>query len=330
MSDLYQEIILDHYNHPHNRGEFSDVHLVCSASKMNVGCGDQFQVQLKMDAENKVIEDVMWQGHGCAISTASMSVLSDEIKGKTPKEIQKITEQDLLDWLGLEEINPGREKCLVLGLRAVLTALEPLRHSLEKGNPSVIYGLTTDLSQLVDSLKNGGVIIIPTDTVWGLACSVESAEGIRRFYEIKQREPEKPTAVLVGSFEQAEIYGKITDAAKKLTEQHWPGALTVVVESTKKVPESIRGNTNSVGLRWPNFDLITQLTQLLGAGLVTGSANFSGDPSPFKKTELHSELIKKVDLVFDGECGGQPPSTVVDCTKDKIKVLRQGSIEVKE
>jgi L-threonylcarbamoyladenylate synthase len=283
---------------------------------MNVGCGDQFQVQLKMDENNKKIKEVMWQGHGCAISTASMSVLSDEIQGKTADQVRKITQQDLLDWLGLEEINLGREKCLLLGLRAVLTALDSEQ------------AFTTDIEQTVDVLKNGGVIIIPTDTVWGLACSVESAEGIKKFYEIKNREPEKPTAILVGSFEQAENYGQVNDRAKELTDMHWPGALTIVVESAKTVPASIKGNTNSVGLRWPNVDLITQLTQALGAGLVTGSANFSGDPSPFKKSELNPELIKKVDLVFDGECGGQPPSTVVDCTKEKIHILRQGPIKV--
>lgn len=119
MDDLYQEIILDHYKNPHNVGSFSDDHGVHKVDESNVGCGDEFQVALKLSVDSSIIEDIRWQGQGCAISTASMSALSDEIKGKSVEDVKKISSDNLLEFLGLDEITPAREKCLMLGLKAV-------------------------------------------------------------------------------------------------------------------------------------------------------------------------------------------------------------------
>lgn len=188
---------------------------------------------------------------------------------------------------------------------------------------------TTNISQVSQTLQNNGVGIFPTDTVWGMGCSIESSEAIEKFYQIKKREADKPTAVLVGSIEMAERYGVLNDQALQLAKAHWPGALTLVVEAKKNtVPQSILGSTGTIGIRFPNFKLVHEISQLTNCGLVTGSANFSGQPSPFKKEELDPELLKLVDVLVDGECGGQPPSTVVDCTVSELKILRQGSIRV--
>lgn len=187
---------------------------------------------------------------------------------------------------------------------------------------------STDIQAAVKTLQQGGVAIFPTDTVWGMGCSVNREDGISKFYDIKQREPDKPTAVLVGSIEQAERYGILNDQALSLMKAHWPGALTIIVEAKDNVPASIMGQTKTIGLRFPDFELVKELTTLLDCGLVTGSANFSGQPSPFQKSDLDPELLKRVDIVLDSECGNQPPSTVVDCTKAELKVIRQGSVKI--
>jgi len=187
---------------------------------------------------------------------------------------------------------------------------------------------TNNLEQFAQIIKNGGVVIFPTDTVWGLGCSVERVDAIKKLYTIKQREPNKPTAILIGSSEQAEKYGVFNEQALSLTKVHWPGALTVVVQATKAVPLEIQGEQKTVGIRHPNFKFVEELTQLVGAGIVAGSANFSGGASPFKKEELDPELIKLIDAVYDGECGGQLPSTVVDCTVTPLKVMREGAIKL--
>lgn len=177
-------------------------------------------------------------------------------------------------------------------------------------------------------IEQDGVVIFPTDTVWGLGCSASSSTAIKKLYQIKKREPEKPTAILVGSLAQAKEYGIFNSIAEELAQKHWPGALTLIVKATDKVPIEIMGPDHTVGIRFPNFAFVQQLTSLLGSGLTTGSANFSGNNPPLKKEELDSQLVEKVDAVFEGECGGQPPSTIVNCTKPELHIIRQGGIQI--
>lgn len=127
MSDLYQEIILDYYQHPRNRvspDELSHLQKYQSCSESNVGCGDEFSVALQLDEAGKKVVDVKWSGQGCAISTASMSVVSEYITGKTVAEIRNIGKNEILELLGLEDITPAREKCLLLSMKAVNRVLE--------------------------------------------------------------------------------------------------------------------------------------------------------------------------------------------------------------
>jgi nitrogen fixation NifU-like protein len=111
MDDLYKEIIIEEFQHPHNRGALADADAIIN--ERNASCGDQVTIFLKFAGEK--VQDVRWQGDGCAISMAAMSVLSEKIKGLTRAEIKKITKKDLENLLGLEEITYGREKCLLLG-----------------------------------------------------------------------------------------------------------------------------------------------------------------------------------------------------------------------
>lgn len=124
MSDLYQEIILDHYKNPRNRGDLEHQQHLLSCSESNVGCGDEFSVVLLLDEDEKIIKDIKWQGQGCAISTASMSLLSEHVIGKTVEEVKSINEMSILEMLGLDEITPARQKCMMLSVRAVNRALE--------------------------------------------------------------------------------------------------------------------------------------------------------------------------------------------------------------
>lgn len=124
MNDLYQELILDHYQHPHNQGKIDRENEQHVVKQTNVGCGDEFTVALQFTKASNVLEKIVWNGQGCAISTAAISVLSDFVMGKTKEAIQQVTKHDVLELLGLQEINPSREKCLTLGLRAVQKGCE--------------------------------------------------------------------------------------------------------------------------------------------------------------------------------------------------------------
>lgn len=187
---------------------------------------------------------------------------------------------------------------------------------------------TSDLNQVSKILRTGGIAIFPTDTVWGMGCCAKSDQAIAKFYQIKQREASKPTAILVNSLQMAQEYGELTVQALSLAEKHWPGALTIIVKAKSSVPRAIAGENGTVGLRFPDFTVTQQLIAQLSCGLVTGSANFAGEPSPGEKEKLNPELLKKVDIVLDGECGHQPPSTVADCSGGDFKVLRQGLVSL--
>lgn len=120
MSELYQAILLDELKHPQNRGQLADADVVVNAT--NAACGDDMTVYLKID-ENGAVADIRWEGQGCAISQATMSLLSEEIKGKAPEEIFDIDQHQLELLIGVEEISLGRVKCLMLGLHTVKQSL---------------------------------------------------------------------------------------------------------------------------------------------------------------------------------------------------------------
>jgi nitrogen fixation protein NifU and related proteins len=119
--DLYQEIILEEYAHPHNRGEIADADV--TLTEVNASCGDEVTVFIKFSTDKKKITDVKWYGVGCSISIATTSVLSQMIIGQTVKAVMKLQKKDLEDALGIKHISPGREKCLMLGLKAFQKAI---------------------------------------------------------------------------------------------------------------------------------------------------------------------------------------------------------------
>lgn len=117
MSDeLYIETLLEEARNPQNLGSMPDADL--RGSSANASCGDEVHIDLKLDADGRIFE-IAWSGKGCVISQAAMSVLSEEIKGKTVEEIRDIGEKEMLELLGLEEIVMGRKKCLMLGVKAI-------------------------------------------------------------------------------------------------------------------------------------------------------------------------------------------------------------------
>jgi len=117
MNNIYHEDLLDEAKNPNNYGEMSDPDLV--STSYNASCGDVISVSVKLSNDKKTIEDIKWKGQGCIISQASMSILSEKIKGLKVSKLQKLTKEEILTELGLEEISMGRIKCLLLGLNAV-------------------------------------------------------------------------------------------------------------------------------------------------------------------------------------------------------------------
>lgn len=182
------------------------------------------------------------------------------------------------------------------------------------------------INQAVKVFKAGGVVIFPTDTVWGIGCSINQPKAIKKLYQIKKRKPNKPTAVLVGSIKQAEQLGEINEQAKKLIQKYWPGGLTIIVKAKSTVPPLIQGNQGNVGLRMPNHQPLLTILHQLDKAVVASSANFSGQPIPNKKEAIDKKLVVLADLMIDGKSDGELASTVIDVTQSPFKLIRAGLI----
>jgi L-threonylcarbamoyladenylate synthase len=183
---------------------------------------------------------------------------------------------------------------------------------------------------VVRILRSGGVVVFPTDTVWGVGAAISNEEGLKKLYRIKGREKDKPTAVLVADLEMALGYGVFSERAGEMVRKCWPGALTVVVRvKNERVPKLVSGGRMTVGLRVPDHKLVQKLIENLGEGIVAASANFAGGVAPKKLEEIDKKLLRMVDGVVKGEVGTGQASTVVDASGDELVVLRQGEIKIK-
>lgn len=180
------------------------------------------------------------------------------------------------------------------------------------------------IDKAVGVLRKGGVIIFPTDTVWGIGCSLDKPQAIKKLYQIKKRDQSKPTAVLIGSLDQAKKLASFTPQALKLAKKYWPGGLTIVIKAKKSVSQLIQGEKGTIGLRMPDNELLLKILRKLNSGVVASSANFSGQPIPKTMTQIDSSLIKLSDLLVTGKAGGSLASTVIDLTSKPPQILRQG------
>ena len=178
----------------------------------------------------------------------------------------------------------------------------------------------------LEIIQNGGVVAVPTDTVYGIACAVNHPAAIRQLYAIKERDALKAIPVLVGELKQVEsLTAVFTEQAKTLTEGLWPGALTIIIPKAEHLPIELT-SYDTVGIRMPDYDWLRELLRRNGP-LAATSANLSGAPSPVTAEEVLFQLDGRIELIVDGgECKGGIPSTVVDCSQPEIKILREGGI----
>jgi L-threonylcarbamoyladenylate synthase len=187
-------------------------------------------------------------------------------------------------------------------------------------------------------LAAGGLVAIPTDTVYGIAVALATPGGIERLFAAKARPPDKAIALLLADADQATEIGILNAAATELARAFWPGGLTLVVPRRKDrpLPAALSGGAlapgdiPTVGLRVPDHEAPRALARAIGP-LPTTSANRSGEPEARDADEIESRLGDALELILDGGPAiGGPASTVVDCTGDRPRVLRVGAIPVAE
>ncbi len=188
-----------------------------------------------------------------------------------------------------------------------------------------------EIKKTIRILKNGGIVIFPTDTAFGIGCRMDDEKAVERLFEIRKRPQDQPVPVLVDSIDMIRNYVQVIDkdVEEKLMKNYWPGGLTIVLPAkTDKVPNLVRGGGSSIGVRMPDHETILEIIKHVAVPVLGPSANFHGEQTPFVFSQLSKELISKVDYVVNGECIVKKPSTVIDCTVSPWKILREGAIKL--
>ena len=179
-------------------------------------------------------------------------------------------------------------------------------------------------------VRRGGLVTYPTDTVYGLGCDPLNVEAVKRLFKTKG-ERKKPLPILASDVEHVEKIAYLSKRAKRITARFWPGPLTLVVPKKPALPDVVTCNLDSVGVRVPRHDTALQLIHLSKGLLVGTSANKTGEKPPQTAYEAAEQLGKEVNIILDGgPTALGKPSTVVDLTSEKPKILREGSIRLKD
>lgn len=179
-----------------------------------------------------------------------------------------------------------------------------------------------DIQSAGDSLAQGGLVILPTETVYGIACSMRDKKAVQRLYEVKQRPKDKPFAILLSEKDIAEeLASDIPVCAYKLMRAFWPGPLTIVFKSGQ----------GTVGMRMPDHSVTLRILTVAGVPVLCPSANLAGKPAPVTVKDALSDLDGLADLAVDaGPCRVGIESSVVDVTASAVLVLREGAVTAKE
>ena len=184
----------------------------------------------------------------------------------------------------------------------------------------------SDIRQAATLLRDGGVIGMPTETVYGLAALASNEEAVRRVFDIKGRPYDHPLIVHLSPTEDLSQWGHFNSDATALAQAFWPGPLTLLVPRTARVPDWVTGGRDTVAIRVPNHPVAESLLELVADGVVAPSANLFGKVSPTEAKHVFNDLGKLVDYILDGgpsEHGVE--STIVECI-DKPTILRPGSV----
>ena len=187
------------------------------------------------------------------------------------------------------------------------------------------------LKKAIEILKEGGIVIFPTDTAFGIGCRMDDEEAVRRLFYVRKRPETQATPVLVDGIEMAQEYLQPipTDVRKELMEKYWPGALTIILRCVRvKVPKLVRGGGDTLGVRMPDHPTILSIIKGVGAPILGPSANFHGEKTPFTLEDIDKQLIQLVDFVVPGKCEGRDASTVIDCSAEQWRLVRKGAIKI--
>lgn len=188
------------------------------------------------------------------------------------------------------------------------------------------------VNRAAEVLARGGLVVFPTETVYGLAADALSEEAVRRVWEVKGRPTDKPLPVQVANVDGLRLlWREVPDELLSLIQAYMPGPLTLVYWRSNLVPDIVTAGAATVGVRIPDHPVALAMLKAFGRPIVAPSANFSGDPPPSRVEQIPDALLDLVDMVIDaGDTGGGVPSTVLDVTVRPARILRAGALPAED
>lgn len=191
----------------------------------------------------------------------------------------------------------------------------------------------SELNKIKEILDNDGVIIFPTDTVYGIACNCFSEKAIKKVFDIKKRPENKPINVLSNNLDKIKLVSKnISEKEKFLIDKYMPGALTIILDKNEKVSDILTAGLDTIGVRIPKNNISLRILENVSYPLATTSANISGDSAGIKISDFLKEFDGVVDAIIDGgETDLKVASTIVRVESgNKLKIIREGTLKIKE
>lgn len=191
------------------------------------------------------------------------------------------------------------------------------------------------IEKIAEAIEKGKVIVLPTDTVYGLICDAQNEEAVEKLLKIKKRKNKKPIPIFVKGIEMAKKLAFINKSQEKILRKLWPGKVTFVLKRKKsKLPKILFGNKKTIGLRIPNYKVLGGLLKKINLPLAETSANISGKSASIRIKEILEQFKNQryqPDLIFDaGNLKKNKPSAVIDLTASKTKIIREGPFSKKE
>jgi len=191
----------------------------------------------------------------------------------------------------------------------------------------------SEIQKVVEILRGGGLIVYPTETLYGLGVDATSDTALEKLWEFKGERGDKPVLVAVDGQEMAEKYVEISILGKKVIQKYWPGSVAIVAKSQGEVSKKAQGKTETLGLRMVDNKMVLKIVTFFGKPITSTSANVSGKVTARSLVEFLDTVPKEkqdlIDLFIDaGEIPESLPSTIVDTTGEEIRILRQGKVQV--
>ena len=189
-----------------------------------------------------------------------------------------------------------------------------------------------DIEKVIKKLKAGGVVILPTDTVYAVAADCLNEDAVIKLYEFKHRNFSNPCNILVSNIEMIKKVTKgISNAEERIIKRFFPGALTIVFEKNNVIPSIVNSNLSTIGIRMPDNKFLLELINNFGRPIVATSLNFAGKKSMTNVNNLPEEFLRHSDLIVDGgEAAIGIASTIIKIENEEIKILREGPISKEE